>query len=149
MLSLRKAKICVVLHLQSTMNMDLNAILTTHVQEAVSSLKGVDIPSVELQPTRKDFTGDITLVVFPMLRYVKGNPEAIGREIGEYLKNHVTQVEDYNVIKGFLNLEISDSYYLEAFNAIKNNDKVGALFFTDQIEKYIPPQKGSGQGIDR
>ena len=125
MLSLWKPKIYVVLHLQSRMNMDLNSLLTARVQEAVSSLKGVDIPSVELQPTRKEFKGDITLVVFPMLRYVKGNPEAIGREIGEYLKDHLAEVEDFNVIKGFLNLRISDSYYVEAFNSVKKEAGFG------------------------
>ena len=125
MLSLRKAKIYVVLHLQSRMIMDLNSLLTSRVKEAVSSLKGVDIPSVELQPTRKDFTGDITLVVFPMLRYIKGNPEVIGKEIGEYLKNQVDEVADFNVIKGFLNLVISDNYYLKAFNSVKKDASFG------------------------
>jgi arginyl-tRNA synthetase len=125
MLSLRKPKIYVVLHLQSRNIMDLNTLLTTHVKEAVSVLKGVDLPIVELQPTRKDFTGDITLVVFPMLRYVKGNPELIGREIGEYLKSHVEEVADFNVIKGFLNLVISDSYYLNTFTSIKQDTKFG------------------------
>ncbi|MCX2720649.1 arginine--tRNA ligase [Lentiprolixibacter aurantiacus] len=105
--------------------MDLNSLLSIRVQEAVSTLKGVDIPTVELQPTRKDFTGDITLVVFPMLRYIKGNPEAIGREIGEYLKKHVDEVDDFNVIKGFLNLEISDRYYVDAFNVVKKDARFG------------------------
>ncbi|MCE2612897.1 arginine--tRNA ligase [Flavobacteriaceae bacterium D16] len=105
--------------------MDLNTLLTTHVKEAASVLKGVDLPTVELQPTRKDFTGDITLVVFPMLRFVKGNPEVIGREFGEYLKTHVEEVADFNVIKGFLNLVISDSYYLKTFNAVKEDSQFG------------------------
>lgn len=105
--------------------MELNELLIARVKEAVRSLKGIDLPAVELQPTRKDFTGDITLVVFPMLRYVKGNPEAIGREIGEYLKERVEEVADYNVIKGFLNLVISTSYYLNAFNTVKQLSTFG------------------------
>lgn len=105
--------------------MDLQALLTSRIREAVLTLKGVDLPSVELQPTRKDFEGDITLVVFPMLRFVKGNPEVIGREIGEYLKTQVTEVADFNVIKGFLNLVISDTYYLQTFNTIKQEEDYG------------------------
>ena len=105
--------------------MELNELLLSRIKEAVKSLKGVDLPAVELQPTRKDFTGDITLVVFPMLRYVKGNPEVIGREIGEYLREHVDEVADFNVIKGFLNLVISTSYYLKAFNAVKQLPNFG------------------------
>ena len=105
--------------------MELNELLLSRIKEAVKSLKGVDLPAVELQPTRKDFTGDITLVVFPMLRYVKGNPEVIGREIGEYLREHVDEVADFNVIKGFLNLVISTSYYLKAFNTVKQLPNFG------------------------
>ena len=105
--------------------MELNELLKTRIKEAVLTLKGIEIPAVELQPTRKDFTGDITLVVFPMLRYLKGNPEAIGQEIGAYLKTHVEEVADYNVIKGFLNLVISNRFYLNSFNSIKQLPQFG------------------------
>jgi len=105
--------------------MELNELLITRIKEAVLALKGIEIPAVELQPTRKDFTGDITLVVFPMLRYLKGNPEAIGQEIGAYLKTHVAEVADFNVIKGFLNLVISNQFYLNCFNSIKQLPQFG------------------------
>ncbi|MBT8222200.1 MAG: arginine--tRNA ligase, partial [Eudoraea sp.] len=105
--------------------MELNELLITRIKEAVLALKGIEIPAVELQPTRKDFTGDITLVVFPMLRYLKGNPEAIGQEIGAYLKTHVAEVADFNVIKGFLNLVISNPFYLNFFNSIKQQPQFG------------------------
>ncbi|MBT8311362.1 MAG: arginine--tRNA ligase, partial [Flavobacteriaceae bacterium] len=105
--------------------MELNELLITRIKEAVLALKGIEIPAVELQPTRKDFTGDITLVVFPMLRYLKGNPEAIGQEIGAYLKTHVAEVADFNVIKGFLNLVISNQFYLNFFNSIKQLHQFG------------------------
>ena len=105
--------------------MELNELLITRIKEAVLTLKGIEIPAVELQPTRKDFTGDITLVVFPMLRYLKGNPEAIGREIGEFLKAEVPEVADFNVIKGFLNLVISNQFYLSFFNSIKQLPQFG------------------------
>ncbi|MEM8847487.1 MAG: arginine--tRNA ligase, partial [Bacteroidota bacterium] len=85
----------------------------------------VEVPSVEFQPTRKDFEGDITVVIFPMLRYVKGNPFEIGSKIGEYLEEHVAEISKFNVVKGFLNLVVSDVYYLNFFNSIKNVDNYG------------------------
>ncbi len=98
--------------------MELHKVLEQKVQEAVKSIFNVDLPTVEFQPTRKDFEGDITVVVFPMLRVVKGNPVQIGNQIGEYLVEHVSEVSKFNVVKGFLNLVIADSYYLDFFNAI-------------------------------
>ncbi|MGK0322934.1 MAG: arginyl-tRNA synthetase, partial [Psychroserpens sp.] len=81
--------------------------------------------SVEFQATRKEFAGDITVVVFPMLRVVKGNPVQIGEQIGQYLVAHVEEVEAFNVVKGFLNIEISDAYYINFFNSIKNVPQYG------------------------
>ncbi len=105
--------------------MELNELLISRIKEAVLALKGIEIPTVELQPTRKDFEGDVTLVVFPMLRYLKGNPELIGKEIGAYLKSEVAEVADFNVIKGFLNLVISNHFYLNFFNSIKKLPQFG------------------------
>ncbi|NNC62538.1 MAG: arginine--tRNA ligase [Eudoraea sp.] len=99
--------------------------LVSNVKEAVNELYEVELPSVELQPTRKDFEGDITLVIFPMLRFVKGNPEKIGAAIGEYLLDKVAQVSGFNVIKGFLNLTFSDAYYLREFNTILGEENFG------------------------
>ncbi|MBT8282296.1 MAG: arginine--tRNA ligase [Muriicola sp.] len=99
--------------------------LVSKVKEAVNELYKVELPSVELQPTRKDFEGDLTLVVFPMLRYLKGNPEKIGSDIGEYLLKNVPDISAYNVIKGFLNLTFSDSYFLNVFNEILTEKNYG------------------------
>ena len=98
--------------------MELQKVLEQKVQLAVKSIFSADLPTVEFQPTRKDFEGDITVVVFPMLRVVKGNPVQIGTQIGEYLVEHVAEVLKYNVVKGFLNLVIADAYYLDFFKAI-------------------------------
>ncbi|MDT0622357.1 arginine--tRNA ligase [Croceitalea vernalis] len=98
--------------------MALEQILEEQVKEAVVSLFDTELPSVEFQPTRKDFEGDVTIVVFPMLRVIKGNPVQIGTQLGEYLKTNVSQVSDFNVVKGFLNLVIADSYYLDFFTNI-------------------------------
>jgi len=98
--------------------MNIQEVLSNKVKEAVQSIFGKELPIVEFQPTRKDFEGDITIVVFPMLRYVKGNPVQIGEQIGAYLKEHVVEVAGFNVIKGFLNIVINDSFYLNFFNSI-------------------------------
>ena len=98
--------------------MSLQNDLTQKVIEAVKQLYQVDLPTVEFQPTRKDFEGDITVVVFPMLRLVKGNPVQIGTKIGEYLVENVDEVLKCNVVQGFLNIVIADSYYLNFFNTI-------------------------------
>ncbi len=101
--------------------------LENKVKEAVSSIYKVDLPSVEFQPTRKEFEGDITVVVFPILKYVKGNPVQIGEAIGSYLQEQVGEVSGFNVIKGFLNIVIADTFYLDFFNAIKDTTSYGLI----------------------
>ncbi len=105
--------------------MSLQNTLTTHIKTAVKSLYSADLETVEFQATRKEFPGDITAVVFSMLRVVKGNPVQIGEAIGNYLVENVADVVAFNVVKGFLNLEISQSYYLNFFNGIKENTTFG------------------------
>ncbi|WP_323788200.1 arginine--tRNA ligase [Psychroserpens sp.] len=105
--------------------MNLQDTLTTHVKQAIKSIYSAELESVEFQATRKEFAGDITVVVFPMLRVVKGNPVQIGEQIGHYLVEHVSEVKAFNVVKGFLNIEINDSYYLHFFNAIKDQQDFG------------------------
>ena len=107
--------------------MTIEKILEAKVKEAVQATYGVELISVEFQPTRKDFEGDITVVVFPMLRQVKGNPVQIGEQIGAYLEKEVDAVAGYNVVKGFLNIVISDGYYLDFFNAVKDKTDFGLV----------------------
>ncbi len=95
------------------------------VKKGFSSLYDIEIPSVEFQATRKEFEGDITVVVFPMLRYKKGNPVAIGNDIGTYLVENLDEVVRFNVVKGFLNLVINDQFYLNAFETIAKNESYG------------------------
>ena len=105
--------------------MNLQDTLSIQVINAVKTIFDAELDTVEFQATRKDFAGDLTVVVFPMLKVVKGNPQIIGEQIGNYLVANVEEVKAYNVIKGFLNIEISDAYYLNFFNAIKSNDTYG------------------------
>ncbi|MEX0273548.1 MAG: arginine--tRNA ligase [Flavobacteriaceae bacterium] len=111
--------------------MGIQDILEKQVKEAVKVLYGVDVPSVEFQPTRKDFEGDITLVIFPMLRYIKGNPVEIGDTIGTFLVDKVSEVSHFNVVKGFLNLIIHDTYYLNFFKDILGDTDYGHAQATD------------------
>ena len=99
--------------------------LTQGVTKAIEEYyPGADVP-IEFQATRKDFQGDITLVVFAMLKVIKGRPEAIGDQIGAYLVSHLPEVVGYNVVKGFLNLILSDAFYLSAFEQIINEKQFG------------------------
>ncbi|SNZ01624.1 arginine--tRNA ligase [Flagellimonas pacifica] len=98
--------------------MSLQKVISQSVIKAVGELYQVELPTVEFQPTRKDFEGDITVVVFPMLRFVKGNPAEIGTKIGEYLQENVDEVSKFNVVKGFLNIVVEDGFYLDFFNSI-------------------------------
>ena len=105
---------------------NLNDILKQHILQAVQELYNVSLENVELQQTKKEFVGDVTLVVFSLLRHIKGNPVQIGEQIGTYLKEKVGNlVTDFNVIKGFLNLVIAHTYYLNFLTEIKDNPQFG------------------------
>ena len=105
--------------------MNLQETLELHVKAAIKELFQSELESVEFQATRKEFAGDITVVVFPMLRVVKGNPAVIGEQIGQYLLDNVDLVRGFNVVKGFLNIEISDTYYVNFFQNIKDDANYG------------------------
>ena len=105
--------------------MALSHIITGHIQSAVQELFGINLEKVELQATRKDFEGDITMVIFPLLKLIKGNPVELGNKIGQYLVDNAGIVTRYNVVAGFLNIVIADSYYINFFNDIKGEEKFG------------------------
>lgn len=109
-------------------------LLDSIVKKGIQSIYGVDIDQIEFQETRKDFEGDITIVVFPLLKFIKGNPFEIATKLGEYLKEHSEIVVQFNVVKGFLNLVISDAYYIQFFNAIAEGSSFG---FVDTTEEAI------------
>ncbi len=95
----------------------MEIILKDKIKEAVKVLynSDVDVAVIQLQETRKEFKGDFTLVVFPLLRFSKNTPEKTGENIGNYLLTSFPLVSGFNVIKGFLNLEISDKWWIEYF----------------------------------
>ena len=111
--------------LKKSYKMSLSQILTTHIEKAATALFGITLEKIELQATRREFEGDITMVIFPLLKLVKGNPAELGNKIGEYLVENTQEVVRFNVVSGFLNLVVSDAYYIEFFNQIKDNEKFG------------------------
>jgi arginyl-tRNA synthetase len=111
--------------------MNIQNIIETKIKEGFLAIYNTEIPSVEFQATRKEFEGDITVVVFPMLRYKKGNPVQIGENLGNYIVEKVSEISGFNVVKGFLNLVIKDAFYLNFFNTI----------YPDTTFGYTSPKK--------
>jgi arginyl-tRNA synthetase len=105
--------------------MTLSQILTPSIEKAVQALFDIAIDKVEFQTTRKEFEGDITMVIFPLLKVIKSNPVELGNKIGAYLVENVAAVNRFNVVSGFLNIVISDEYYLNSFNLMKDDTKYG------------------------
>ncbi|MCF8322123.1 MAG: arginine--tRNA ligase [Flavobacterium sp.] len=105
--------------------MTLTQLLKPSIEKAIQTLFNVDVETIEFQSTRKEFEGDITMVIFPLLKLVKSNPVELGNKIGTYLVENVSEVSRFNVVSGFLNIVISDSFYLNFFNGIKDVEKFG------------------------
>jgi arginyl-tRNA synthetase len=107
--------------------MNLENILGSLVENAVKTLYGVETEAsqIQLQKTKKEFEGDITVVTFPFVKAARKSPEQTGQQIGEYLQQKSPVISAFNVIKGFLNLSISKSYWLETLNVIHDNASFG------------------------
>ena len=105
----------------------IQELLIEKTVEAVSTLYSAAIPASQLalQETRKEFEGQITLVVFPITRFSKKSPEVTGHEIGAFLQEQIAEISGFNVIKGFLNLSFSDSYWIELLNQTILADSFG------------------------
>lgn len=112
--------------------MTLSQLLTSHIEKAVTALFGINLEKIELQATRREFEGDVTMVIFPLVKLVKSSPLELGNKIGEYLVGNTNEVVKFNVVSGFLNLVISDEYYVTFFNDIKDDEKFG----------YSQPEEG-------
>ncbi|GEC71686.1 arginine--tRNA ligase [Flavobacterium flevense] len=112
--------------------MSLQQILTPSITKAIQNLFEVTVEKIEFQATRKEFEGDITMVIFPLLKVIKSNPVELGNKIGNYLVDNVAEVAKFNVVSGFLNIVISDTHYLNFFNGIKDKENYG--FVTPQAD---------------
>lgn len=114
--------------------MDIEQKLAASVIDGLKSLYGQEVPAsqVQLQKTKKEFEGHLTLVVFPFLRISKKAPEQTAQEIGEYLQANESMVASFNVIKGFLNLTIASSAWIELLNNIQADRQYGIISATDE-----------------
>ena len=114
-------------------NMNIEAQITSSVMAAVKELYGQEVPEkmVALQKTRSDFEGNLTLVVFPFLKISKKKPEETAQEIGEYLQKNCPAIENFNVVKGFLNLVIASAAWVQLLNDIDADPTFGMKKATD------------------
>ena len=119
--------------------MSIESKVTQKVVEALKECynQEIDINSIQIQKTRREFKGDVTVVVFPFLRFSRKSPEDTGNEIGEFLKTNIEEIVGYNVIKGFLNLEISECYWLSVLNSISESDKYGYITDNPEAKKIM------------
>ena len=113
--------------------MNIEQKLVASVMSGLKALYSQDVPAaqIQLQKTKKEFEGHLTLVVFPFLRMSKKGPEQTAQEIGEYLQANEPSVAAFNVIKGFLNLTIASSAWIELLNGIHADKQYGIVAATD------------------
>lgn len=102
--------------------MKINSVLKSELSKYLKLKYNLDFNDFEIQQTRKDFEGDLTIVIFPLLKYIKQNPVNLGKELGTFILNNSVHVTGFNIIQGFLNLTISSFYYLEFLNNCLNDD---------------------------
>ena len=113
--------------------MNIEALISKAAGEAVKALYGMEASEkmLQLQKTRSEFEGNLTLVVFPFVKVAKKSPEQTAQEIGEYLVNNCPAIEKFNVVKGFLNLCIGDGAWLELLKAVDADEQFGMKQATD------------------
>jgi len=114
-------------HLKSTSIMNIELLIKQDVCKALKSLYDaeIDVNSIQIQLTRKEFEGDLTVVVFPYTKLSKKGPDQTASDLGEFLINNVEEVSKYNVVKGFLNLVISTSYWINVLKTVNGDDNFG------------------------
>ena len=109
--------------------MHIQEIIKNSIIDAFENTFQIKPNTIELQQTKKEFEGDVTIVIFPLVKELKMNPKEIAEKIGDYLVES-SSVVSYNIVSGFLNLSIADEYYLSFFNSIKDDSDYG---FSDTI----------------
>jgi arginyl-tRNA synthetase len=115
----------------------MEQLISQHIIDAIVKLYGIENVEIQLQKTRKEFQGDITLVVFPFLKSSRKGPEQTANEIGEYLLKNCDFISAYNSVKGFLNLTIVDSFWMSQFSRAFNNDHFGMVAHSKDAETIV------------
>ncbi len=116
--------------------MEFTRYLKEKVLEAIKDIynQEVDGKLIQIQNTRKDFKGDFTLVTFPLLRFTKKSPEQTGEDLGKYLTEKINEISGFNVIKGFLNLELSTAFWFDKFMSAWKSDRFGINLPNDDAD---------------
>lgn len=111
----------------------MEQLLKKSVVQAIKELYGADVKeeTVQIQLTRKDFEGDLTVVVFPFLRFAKKSPEQTADDLGQFLSRNLSDIAKYNVVKGFLNLVISNAHWIDGLNKAYSDSNYGITAQTD------------------
>ena len=105
--------------------MDLKKLIEENICNYIFSNYELKVSHVEIQSTRKEYKGDITVVIFPLIKLLKKSPLDLGSEIGDHLSSEIKLIENYNVIHGFLNLNISNNYYIQLLKKVISQKKFG------------------------
>lgn len=95
--------------------------IQSKISEIVSKLYGIENVTLEVQKNKTEFEGDFTIVIFPLVKLVKKSPDVLGNELGEEIKNQIDFIENFGIVKGFLNLKVKDSAFLEEFSETEQN----------------------------
>jgi len=117
--------------------MNINTILQSKFSEYLKLKYNIDFKDFEIQLTKKDFEGDLTIVIFPLVKVLKQSPANLGNELGSFIVNNSKYVTGFNIIQGFLNLSISSFYYLEFLNNSLSDDNFGFIIPKKKIVHYI------------
>ena len=115
----------------------INNLIFKEISSALSDLYSAKKQDIQLQSTRKEFAGDITLVVFPFLSVSRKNLTETANEIGFYLKKNVSFIKDFNVVKGFLNIEIKNQFWFHHFSQIFYLKKYGIVDVDANSPTYL------------
>ena len=103
----------------------MEALLTKHLSEYFKAQYDKEVSAFEIQPTKSHFDGDLTIVVFPLLKMVSKKPADLAAELGDFLIDEIAEVEAYNVVQGFLNIQISTSFYIDFLAQLQQNSNFG------------------------
>ena len=119
--------------------MSIESIIKGKVVEAISACYGqkVEEDSVQIQKTRREFEGDLTVVVFPFLRFSKKSPEQTANDLGNFLQENIEAIPSFNIVKGFLNLVIDNSYWLSVLNDAVKTDNYGFIPLVEGAKKVM------------
>ncbi|MPS72010.1 MAG: arginine--tRNA ligase [Chryseobacterium sp.] len=113
--------------------------IQSKISEIVSKLYGIENVTLEVQKNKTEFEGDFTIVIFPLVKLAKKSPDVLGNELGEEIKNQIDFIENFGIVKGFLNLKVKDSAFLQEFSETeKNFDSTPSKNETVMVEYSSP-----------